>query len=483
MQPQGEGSRSSAAPAEPRTLYEKVWASHVVAQEPGHPALIYVDLHLVHDGTYRRAFELLKERGLLVARPELTFGATDHCVPSNIDRAKANGAAMPAVIPGLIKACNEAGIRVFGPDDPDQGIVHVIGPELGLTQPGKTLICADSHTSTHGALGAVAFAIGTTEVAHALATQCILQRRSSTMKITINGALQPGVSAKDVILAFLAREGIAVGSGSAVEYAGDTVRRMSIEARMTLCNMTAELGARIGLVSPDETTLQYLYGRPFVPKGAEWESASEAWLALSSAPDATFEQEYSLDANSIEPMVTYGTTPAMGIPVSARIPDPGTIADAGARRACIDALKYMGLRPGEPIAGKKVDAVFIGSCTNSRIEDLRTAASLLRGRKVAEGTRLIVVPGSQAVKRQAEAEGLHHIFRSAGAAWGTPSCSLCVGMNGDIGKSGDYIASTSNRNFQGRQGPGVRTFLLSPMTAAATAVAGKIADPRIEYRA
>jgi 3-isopropylmalate/(R)-2-methylmalate dehydratase large subunit len=466
---------------EPRTLYERVWASHIIAERPGHPTVLYVDLHLVHDGTYRRAFEILGERALRVARPDLTFAVTDHCVPSGTSRH--NGASgMPAVVPGLIKACTESGIRVFGPDDARQGIVHVIGPELGLTQPGKTLICADSHTSTHGALGAVAFAVGTTEIAHALATQCILQRRSRTMKIDIHGALQSGVTAKDVVLAILAREGIAAASGFAVEFAGDAVRRMSIEGRMTLCNMTAELGARIGLVSPDQSTLQYLHGRPFAPQGAAWEEASRGWLALASDDEASFDKVLGLDAETIEPMVTYGTTPAMGIPVSARIPDPGAIADPQARRACIDALSYMDLRPGEPIAGTRVDTVFIGSCTNSRIEDLRAAATLLRGRKVAEKTKLIVVPGSQAVKRQAEAEGLDRIFQSAGGAWGRPSCSLCVGMNGDIGRPGEYVASTSNRNFQGRQGPGVRTFLLSPMTAAATAVAGKIADPRIDYR-
>lgn len=448
-----------------------------MAQEPGHPAVLYVDLHLVHDGTSRRAFQLLRERGLTVARPDLAIGTADHCVPSGM--LKANGAdALPAVVPDLIKACQASGIRVFGPDDPQQGIVHVIGPELGLTQPGKTVICGDSHTSTNGALGALAFAVGTTEVAHALATQCVLQKRSKTMNIVIEGSLNPHVTAKDVILALLAREGISLGSGYAIEYSGRAVRDMSVEARMTLCNMTAELGARIGLVGPDDKTLAYLEGRAFAPKGADWDAACARWLAMATPPDAEFDVTLSLDAGDIQPMVTYGTTPAMGIPVSGRIPDPDAIADTDARRACADALRYMDLTPGDPIAGRKVDVVFIGSCTNSRIEDLRGAAALLRDRRVAEGTRLIVVPGSQAVKRQAEAEGLHDLFTAAGGIWGKPSCSLCVGMNGDMAAPGEYVASTSNRNFQGRQGPKVRTFLLSPLTAAATAIEGKLADPR-----
>lgn len=461
----------------PATLYEKIWASHVVAQAQGHPAILYVDLHLVHDGTYRRAFELLAERNLGVSRPDLTFGVTDHCVPSGMMK---NGKAseLPAVVPGLLKVCRETGIQVFGPEDPKQGIVHVIGPELGLTQPGKTIICGDSHTSTHGALGALAFAVGTTEVAHGLATQCVLQKRSNTMSVVIDGELDPGVSAKDVILTLLAREGITAGSGYAIEYSGSTVRSMSVEARMTLCNMTAELGARIGLVSPDDVTLDYLEGRPFCPVGADWEAARDRWLALATDHDAVFDQRISIDADVVEPMVTYGTTPAMGIPVTGRIPDPAAMTDTEARHALSDALKYMDLKPGDPIAGKKVNKVFIGSCTNARIEDLRAAASVLRGQRVADGTSLIVVPGSQAVKRQAEAEGLHELFQSTGALWGTPSCSLCVGMNGDMAQPGEYVASTSNRNFQGRQGPGVRTFLLSPLTAAATAIKGRIADPR-----
>jgi 3-isopropylmalate/(R)-2-methylmalate dehydratase large subunit len=461
-----------------KTLYEKIWASHVVAQVPGHPAVLYVDLHLVHDGTYRRAFELLAERGLDVARTDLTFAVTDHCVPSGMMDAPANGNAMPAVVHGLIRVCNEVGIKVFGPDDLEQGIVHIIGPELGLTQPGKTIICGDSHTSTHGALGALAFAVGTTEIAHGLATQCVLQQRSKTMRVRIDGTIKPGVSAKDIILALLAREGITAGTGYAIEYSGETISGMGVDGRMTLCNMTAELGSRIGLVGPDEKTLAYLKGRSFAPKGADWDAACIRWRALETEDGAEFDKEFHVDANAVVPMVTYGTTPAMGIPVTSRIPDPDSFVDTAARRACVEALRYMDLRPGDPIAGTKVSTVFIGSCTNARIEDLRAAASLLGGRKVADGTRLIVVPGSQSIKRQAESEGLHNLFHSAGAIWGMPGCSLCVGMNGDTAAPGEYVASTSNRNFQGRQGPGVRTFLLSPLTAAATAIEGRIADPR-----
>lgn len=467
---------SRAAP--PQTLYEKIWASHVVDQRPGHPAVLYVDLHLLHDGTYRRAFEILEKRGLGVRRADLTFAVTDHCVPSGMMGTPKSGDVMPAVVTGLINVCNEAGIKVYGPDDAAQGIVHIIGPELGLTQPGKTIICGDSHTSTHGALGALAFAVGTTEIAHGLATQCVLQQRSKTMRVQIDGALKPGVSSKDVILALLAREGITAGVGYAIEYAGTTVAGMSIDARMTLCNMTAELGSRMGLISPDATTLAYLEGRAYAPKDDAWCAASARWLSLATEVDAMFDKDLHIDGAAVAPMVTYGTTPAMGIPVSGVVPDPNSFADAATRSACAEALRYMDLQPGDPIAGKKVSTVFIGSCTNARIDDLRSAASLLANRKVAEGTRLIVVPGSQSIKRQAEQEGLHHLFRSAGAVWGLPGCSLCVGMNGDMAAPGEYVASTSNRNFQGRQGPGVRTFLLSPLTAAATAIAGQITDPR-----
>lgn len=469
----------SSRTARPKTLYEKIWASHVVDQRPGHPAVLYVDLHLLHDGTYRRAFELLEKRRIAVRRPDLTFAVTDHCVPSGMMSAPKNGDVMPAVVKGLINVCNETGIRVYGPDDSAQGIVHIIGPELGLTQPGKTIICGDSHTSTHGALGALAFAVGTTEMAHGLATQCVLQQRSKTMRVRIDGALKPGVSSKDVILALLAREGITAGTGYAIEYAGTTVAGMSIDARMTLCNMTAELGSRMGLISPDEKTLAYLEGRVYAPQGADWSAACARWSALATEGDAEFDKDLHIDCAAVAPMVTYGTTPAMGIAVTGVIPDPNSFADAAARTACVEALRYMDLRPGDPIAGKKVSTVFIGSCTNARIDDLRSAASLLANRKVAEGTRLIVVPGSQSIKRQAELEGLHNLFRLAGATWGLPGCSLCVGMNGDMAAPGEYVASTSNRNFQGRQGPGVRTFLLSPLTAAATAIAGRITDPRV----
>jgi 3-isopropylmalate/(R)-2-methylmalate dehydratase large subunit len=457
------------------TLYDKLWDAHVVAQEPGHPAIIYIDLHLLHDGTYRRAFELLQERQLAVVHPELTVATTDHCLPTST--LLRSSAALPAVVTGLVESCEQAGIRVFGPQHRHQGIVHVIGPELGLAQPGMTVICADSHTTTHGALGALAFAVGTTQVFHALATQCVLQRRVRTLNIVIEGQLQPGVTAKDVILFLLAREGISVGQGYAIEYSGSAVRRMTIEQRMTLCNMTAELGARIALVSPDEVTLNYLAGREFTPKDAAWDDARRRWLALASDPDAAFDAQIALDASEVAPMVTYGTTPAMGIPVNGRVPIAPN-GDGASDGSFEHALRYMGLAPGAELSGHRVDIVFIGSCTNSRVEDLRAAAAILRGRKVADGVRLLVVPGSQAVKRQAEAEGLDAVFKSAGAEWGTPSCSLCVAMNGEFAGAGQYVASTSNRNFQGRQGPGARTFLMSPLTAAATAVRGSIADPR-----
>lgn len=456
------------------TLYEKLWEAHLVAQTPGHPAIIYVDLHLLHDGTYRRAFELLEERQLPVVHPELTIGTTDHCLPTSA--SSQSSGPLPAVITGLVQSCEHTGIRVFGPDHRNQGIVHIIGPELGLTQPGMTVICADSHTTTHGALGALAFAVGTTQVFHALATQCVLQRRARTMNVVIDGDLQPGVTAKDVILFLLAREGIAVGQGYAIEYSGSAVRRMSIEQRMTLCNMTAELGARIALVSPDQVTLDYLEGREFALKGHAWDDACRRWLSLATDPDASFDARIVLDASEVAPMVTYGTTPAMGVPVNGLV--PAAAKGANGDGTFDKALHYMGLKVGAELSGQKIDIVFIGSCTNARLEDLRAAAMILRGRKVAEGVRLLVVPGSQAVKREAEAEGLDSVFKSAGAEWGTPSCSLCVAMNGELAGAGQNVASTSNRNFQGRQGPGARTFLMSPLTAAATAVQGSIADPR-----
>lgn len=455
------------------SLYDKLWDAHRVAQQPGHPALMYVDLHLVHDGTYRRAFEVLDERGLRVRRPDLTIGTTDHCLPT-----AARGRPLPAVVTGLVAACERHGIAVFGPEHPQQGIVHVIGAELGLTQPGKTVVCADSHTTTHGALGALPFVVGTTQVLHALATQCILQRRARTMRIDVRGGLQRGVTTKDLVLAIIARYGIAAAAGHAVEFAGEAVRRMSIEARMTLCNMAAELGARAALIAPDDRTAEYLSGRPFAPQGRDWDAAIARWRTLQSDDDAAFDAQLGFDAGTVEPMVTWGTTPAMAIPVSARVPDPAALPEPAQRAAFEQALRYMGLAPGASADTLPVDVAFIGSCTNSRIEDLRGAAGILRGRRIPARVRLLVVPGSQAVRRQAEAEGLHRIFTDAGGEWGPPGCSLCVAMNDEFAEPGQYVASTSNRNFQGRQGPGARTLLVSPLTAAASALEGRIADPR-----
>lgn len=467
--------------APPATLYDKLWTAHVVSQAPGHPGVVYVDLHLVHDGTFRRAFEMLDERGLTVAHPERAIATTDHCLPT---RSSFTGAATAAggiplqMVTGLVAACTKHGIRVFGPDHDDQGIVHVIGPELGLVHPGMTVICADSHTTTLGALGALAFAVGTTQVLHALATQCVLQQRARTLRIEIDGALRPGVSAKDLILALLARHGIDAAAGCAVEFAGSTVRAMGIDERLTLCNMAAELGARAALVAPDDTTFAYLAGRRFAPKDAAWDEAVRRWRSLRSDDGARFDVSLEFDASTVEPMVTFGTTPAMGIAVSGTIPQPHLDADAGRRKALGIALEYMALEPGRPLAGHPVDVVFIGSCTNSRIDDLRAAAFILRQGKVATGVRLLVVAGSHAVRRQAEAEGLDRIVIDAGGEWGHPGCSLCVAMNDEAVAPGQYVASTSNRNFQGRQGPGARTFLMSPLTAAATALQGRVADPR-----
>lgn len=460
-----------------RTLYGKVWDRHVVLEEPGLPTIVYADVHLVHEGTFLQAFQMLRERDLPVRRLPLTLSVTDHFVPSRRDLRLQDPSTMPYVVKGLMDAAAEFGVTLFGPNEERQGIVHVIGPELAISQPGMVVVCADSHTSTHGALGALAFGIGTTEVGHTLATQTLLQRRQKTMRVSIEGTLAPGVYSKDVALRLMADHGIAFGRGHVIEFAGSAVRAMSVEARMSLCNMSAEMGSRSGLVSPDQVTFDYLRGREFAPTGANWDAAVAYWEGLATEPDAVFDREIRLDATDVSPMVTFGTTPGMAMPVDDHIPEPGDLPEEGAD-ALRAALEYMGLRPGAQMVGQKIDTVFIGSCTNSRIEDLRAAAQVLKGRTVATGTQLMIVPGSQAVRRQGEAEGLDGIFTAAGAQWGEPSCSLCVAVNGDIGRSGEYIASTSNRNFESRQGPGVRTILMSPMTAAATAVEGAVADPR-----
>jgi 3-isopropylmalate/(R)-2-methylmalate dehydratase large subunit len=459
-----------------RTLAEKIWEAHLVSPETVEaPAVLYVDLHLVHEVTSPQAFAELRARGLKLRRPDRTFATMDHAIPTRIapsgKRALAVGPAAEQVS-ALQNNCDEFGVPLYAVDDERQGIVHVIGPELGLTQPGSTIVCGDSHTSTHGAFGALAFGIGTSEVAHVLATQCLLQRKPRTFAVEFSGALAPGVTAKDLILGLIARIGTAGATGHAIEYRGSAIRALSMDERMTVCNMSIEAGARAGLMAPDETTYGYVAGRPFAPKQAAWDAALARWKALPSDPGARFDRELHVSAAELQPMITWGTSPGMGIPVRGVVPDPE--GDAGREKA----LRYMGLEPGKPLLGRKIDVVFIGSCTNSRLSDLREAARVLQGRRVAPGVRALVVPGSQQVKREAEAEGLDRVFREAGAEWREPGCSMCLGMNDDRLEPGQYAVSTSNRNFEGRQGPRSRTFLASPATAAAAAVKGAIADAR-----
>ena len=465
----------------PQTLLDKIWQQHIVAQEPGAPAVLYIDLHLVHEVTSPQAFSGLRKRGLKVRRPEKTFATIDHSVPTRDGPAGrlafADDLALKQ-INQLEANCLDFGIQLYGLDSPDQGIVHVIGPELGLTQPGMTIVCGDSHTATHGAFGALAFGIGTSEVEHVLATQCLLQRKPKSCLVQVDGALPPGVTAKDIILAVIHQTGVGGGTGYVFEYAGSAIRGLSMEQRMTLCNMSIEGGARAGMVAPDDTTFEYLAGRPMAPQGQAWESALERWRRLPTDEGAQYDQVINLEAASLEPMITFGTNPGMGIPVSGRVPEVEQFQQTDQKAALEKALSYMGLQPGQPLLGHPVDVVFIGSCTNGRLADLQLAASLIRGRKVAEGTRLLVVPGSQKVKRQAEALGLDRVFTEAGAEWREPGCSMCIAMNGDQLQPGQYAVSTSNRNFEGRQGKGGRTFLASPLTAAAAAVTGQISDPR-----
>ncbi|MGE5202771.1 MAG: 3-isopropylmalate dehydratase large subunit [Acidobacteriota bacterium] len=466
------------AAARPRTLFEKIWERHVVVERDDGQTLLYVDRHLIHDGS-RRAFEVLGERGLRVRRPDRTFGTPDHYVPTT--SRSMEGVDDPdrrLMVESITKNAREHNVTVFGLDDPRQGIIHVVGPEQGLTQPGMTLVCGDSHTSTHGALGALAFGIGATEVAHVLATQTLWQRRPKTMRIAVDGRLGPGVGGKDVILAIIAKIGAAGAVGHAVEYAGSAIRGLSMEGRLTVCNMSIEAGARAGMIAPDDTTFAYVEGRPYAPKGAAWEKALAYWRTLPSAAEARFDREVTLDGAEIAPMVTWGTSPENAAPISGRVPDPAGIDDAERRAAMAKALDYMGLAPGTAIADIPVQRVFIGSCTNSRIEDLRLAARVAKGRKVAASVHAMVVPGSGLIKRQAEAEGLDKIFTDAGFEWREAGCSMCVGMNGDLVAAGDRCASTSNRNFQGRQGRGARTHLLSPAMAAAAAVTGRFTDVR-----
>ena len=461
-----------------RTIVEKIWDSHVVAEKPGAPTLLYIDLHLAHEVTSPQAFSTLRERGLKVRRPDLTIATTDHSTPTtsrDLPMLDTEGAAQ---LDQMAKNCKDFGIRLYDLKTTKQGIVHVIGPEQGLTQPGMIIVCGDSHTATHGAFGALAFGIGTSQVGHVLATQCLLQTPSKTYAIRVEGALRPGVSAKDIILAVIARIGIGGGTGTVFEYQGSTIRSLSMEERMTICNMSIEGGARAGLVAPDDTTYQYIAGREFAPQGAEWDAAVARWKQLPTDPGAQYAHELTLDAATLEPMVTFGTNPGMGIAISGSIPDPASISDPIEKSDLIKALKYMDLEAGKPLKGHKIDVVFVGSCTNSRISDLRAAASIMKGRKVNPHVRMLVVPGSMQVKKQAEAEGLDKIFREAGADFREAGCSMCLAMNGDKLEPGEYSVSTSNRNFEGRQGKGGRTFLASPLTAAASAVMGEVADVR-----
>ncbi|HBY94351.1 MAG TPA: 3-isopropylmalate dehydratase large subunit [Chloroflexi bacterium] len=469
---------SPGAAAGPRTLFEKVWDAHIVHEEPGSPVVLYIDLHLVHEVTSPQAFQGLREKGLRVRRPDTTVATLDHGIPT-YDRS------LPIVdqlaarqIAQLETNCREFGITLYGIGSPHQGIVHVIGPELGLTQPGLTIVCGDSHTSTHGAFGALAFGIGTSEVEHVLATQCLLQRKPSTYEVRVEGQLHPGVTAKDIILALIARIGIGGGTGHVFEYTGSAIRALTMEQRMTICNMSIEGGARAGMIAPDDTTFEYLAGREFAPKGADWDAAVGSWQTLPTDEGASYDAAATVDANALEPMITYGTNPGMGMPITSRVPDPDMLPDASQRQALRQALRYMDLRSGQALIGQPVDVVFIGSCTNSRIFDLRQAAELLRGRRVHPNVRVMVVPGSQEVKTQAEREGLDRIFKEAGADWREAGCSMCIAMNGDELTPGQYCVSTSNRNFEGRQGKGGRTFLASPLTAAAAALHGKITDVR-----
>jgi 3-isopropylmalate/(R)-2-methylmalate dehydratase large subunit len=470
--------QTNGAGNKPRTIIEKVWDSHVVAERPGAPALLYIDLHLVHEVTSPQAFSGLRERGLKVRRPDLTIGTTDHSIPTYDRSLPILDKVAEAQITQFEKNCRDFGISYYGPHSAKQGIVHIIGPEQGLTQPGMTVVCGDSHTATHGAFGALAFGIGTSQVEHVLASQCLLQTRSKTYEVRVEGRLRNGVGAKDIILNLISRIGIGGGTGCVFEYGGSAIRALSMEERMTVCNMSIEGGARAGLVAPDDTTYQYLAGRPYAPKGADWERALKLWRKLPTDEGAQHDKRIDIDANTLEPMITFGTNPGMGIPITAVVPDPASMSDPVERDTLGKALSYMDLPSGKSLLGHPVNVVFIGSCTNSRISDLRAAARIFKGRKVNSKVRVMVVPGSQQIKEQAQAEGLDRIFKEAGADWREAGCSMCIAMNGDQLQPGEYSVSTSNRNFEGRQGKGGRTFLASPLTAAASAVTGMVTDVR-----
>ncbi|GGP47181.1 3-isopropylmalate dehydratase large subunit [Saccharothrix coeruleofusca] len=461
-----------------RTLAEKVWEAHVVRHGSGaEPDLLYIDLHLLHEVTSPQAFDGLRLAGRPIRRPDLTIATEDHNVPTvDIELPIADPVSRTQV-ETLRKNCAEFGVRLHPMGDAEQGIVHVVGPQLGLTQPGMTVVCGDSHTSTHGAFGALAFGIGTSEVEHVMATQTLPLKPFKTMAINVDGALRPGVTAKDVILAVIAKIGTGGGQGYVLEYRGSAIEALSMEARMTICNMSIEAGARAGMIAPDQTTFDYIKGRPHAPSGADWDAAVEYWRTLRTDDDAEFDAEVHLNADELTPFVTWGTNPGQGLPLGERVPDPEAIVDENERVAAEKALAYMGLEPGTPLRDIHVDTVFLGSCTNGRIEDLRAAAEVLRGKKVADGVRMLVVPGSMRVRAQAEAEGLHEVFLAAGAEWRQAGCSMCLGMNPDQLKPGERSASTSNRNFEGRQGKGGRTHLVSPLVAAATAVRGTLSSP------
>lgn len=461
----------------PHTLFEKVWQQHVVVPETAAtPAVLYIDLHLIHEVTSPQAFSLLRERGLAVRRPQRTLATMDHSTPTTPvkrfgDLALVGESAVRQIVQ-METNCRDFGIDLLGLDSERRGIVHVIGPELGATQPGKTIVCGDSHTSTHGAFGALAFGIGTSEVGHVLATQCLLQRRPKTLAIHLDGALPAGVGAKDLILAIIGEIGVDGGTGHVIEYRGEAIRRLDMEARMTVCNMSIEAGARAGMIAPDEVTFAYLEGRERSAVGEDWDASVRRWRALASDDGAPFDASVNLDASQLAPMVTYGTNPGMVVAIDEPVPE--SAGDPSVRKA----LDYMQIEPGRPMTGQRVDIVFVGSCTNSRLSDLEQAAKILAGRQLADGVRMLVVPGSQQVKRDAEARGLDRVFKAAGAEWRESGCSMCLGMNGDTAARGQLTVSTSNRNFEGRQGVGARTVLASPATAAASAVCGRVADPR-----
>lgn len=461
----------------PKTIFEKIWEKHVVHEEEGKPSLIYIDLHMVHEVTSPQAFEGLRLNKRKVRRPDLTFATMDHNVPTD-DRYNITDPIAKKQMETLSRNCEEFGIKVADLSSPDNGIVHVIGPELGLTQPGKTIVCGDSHTSTHGAFGALAFGIGTSEVEHVLATQTLWQNKPKTLEVRVNGRIKPGITAKDVILAIIAKFGVDFGTGSVIEYTGEAIRGMTMEERMTICNMSIEAGARAGLISPDQVTFDFLEGREYVPQGDEYQQKVEEWKKLATDPGAQYDKSLEIDADEIEPMVTWGTNPSQGIGIHQPIPSPEEAKTNAERKAIQQALRYMDLEPGIKMTDVQIQNVFIGSCTNSRLSDLRAAAAVVKGRKVAEHVRAMVVPGSQRVKEQAEKEGLDRIFKEAGFEWRESGCSMCLSMNPDVVPAGERCASTSNRNFEGRQGKGARTHLVSPAMAAAAAIYGRFVDVR-----